>query len=130
MQSEDLARQNFEKAIKQNPSYIGVNYQLGLITEKNEQYEKAMELYKKEIALNENSAMAYQRLGFLYSNFSLDYPKSDVLQFITADGSISSARPSGTEPKLKCYLQAIGETKTAAVESLAALNKAMGQLIK
>ncbi|MBC7745296.1 MAG: phospho-sugar mutase [Flavobacterium sp.] len=33
----------------------------------------------------------------------LDYPKSDVLQFITADGSIVSARPSGTEPKIKFY---------------------------
>jgi len=30
-------------------------------------------------------------------------PKSDVLQFITVDGSIISARPSGTEPKIKFY---------------------------
>ena len=34
---------------------------------------------------------------------TLDYPKSDVLQFITADGCIISARPSGTEPKIKFY---------------------------
>ena len=34
---------------------------------------------------------------------SLDYPKSDVLQFITEDGCIISARPSGTEPKIKFY---------------------------
>ncbi len=33
----------------------------------------------------------------------LNFPKSDVLQFITADGSIISARPSGTEPKIKFY---------------------------
>ncbi len=33
----------------------------------------------------------------------LSLPKSDVLQFITADGSIVSARPSGTEPKIKFY---------------------------
>lgn len=37
------------------------------------------------------------------SEKNLDYPKSDVLQFITADGSIISARPSGTEPKIKFY---------------------------
>jgi phosphoglucomutase len=37
------------------------------------------------------------------SEKTLDYPKSDVLQFITADGSIISARPSGTEPKIKFY---------------------------
>jgi phosphoglucomutase len=33
----------------------------------------------------------------------LDFPVSDVLQFITEDGSIVSARPSGTEPKIKFY---------------------------
>jgi phosphoglucomutase len=30
-------------------------------------------------------------------------PTSNVLQFITEDGSIISARPSGTEPKIKFY---------------------------
>jgi phosphoglucomutase len=34
---------------------------------------------------------------------SLDLPKSNVLQFITADGSKISVRPSGTEPKIKFY---------------------------
>ncbi len=33
----------------------------------------------------------------------IDLPKSDVLQFITADGDVISARPSGTEPKIKFY---------------------------
>jgi phosphoglucomutase len=33
----------------------------------------------------------------------LDFPKSDVLQFITEDGCVISARPSGTEPKIKFY---------------------------
>jgi len=30
-------------------------------------------------------------------------PKSDVLQFVTADGDVISVRPSGTEPKIKFY---------------------------
>lgn len=33
----------------------------------------------------------------------IDQPKSDVLQYITADGTIVSVRPSGTEPKIKFY---------------------------
>lgn len=33
----------------------------------------------------------------------LDLPKSDVVQFITADGTKISVRPSGTEPKIKFY---------------------------
>lgn len=33
----------------------------------------------------------------------LSFPTSDVLQFITEDDSIISARPSGMEPKIKFY---------------------------
>lgn len=33
----------------------------------------------------------------------IDLPTSNVLQFFTEDGSIISARPSGTEPKIKFY---------------------------
>lgn len=33
----------------------------------------------------------------------IDLPKSNVLQFFTADGSKISVRPSGTEPKIKFY---------------------------
>jgi len=37
------------------------------------------------------------------SKTKIDLPKSDVLQFITVDGDVISARPSGTEPKIKFY---------------------------
>jgi phosphoglucomutase len=43
----------------------------------------------------------------------IDLPSSNVLQFYTEDGSIVSARPSGTEPKIKFYCsvnQAISES--------------------
>lgn len=33
----------------------------------------------------------------------IELPKSDVLQFVLEDGSVVSARPSGTEPKIKFY---------------------------
>ncbi|MBL0023520.1 MAG: phospho-sugar mutase [Saprospiraceae bacterium] len=33
----------------------------------------------------------------------IDLPSSNVLQFFTEDGSIITARPSGTEPKIKFY---------------------------
>lgn len=33
----------------------------------------------------------------------IDFPKSNVLQFLTQDGTKISARPSGTEPKIKFY---------------------------
>ena len=37
------------------------------------------------------------------SEYKIDLPKSNVLQFFTADGSKISVRPSGTEPKIKYY---------------------------
>lgn len=36
-------------------------------------------------------------------------PKSNVLQFITAEGDVISARPSGTEPKIKFYCSVKGQ---------------------
>jgi len=35
--------------------------------------------------------------------WEIKLPKSNVLQFILADGTKISARPSGTEPKIKFY---------------------------
>ena len=39
---------------------------------------------------------------------------SDVLQFFTEDGSKVSIRPSGTEPKIKFYVEVRGELKSLA----------------
>ncbi|MDR0754485.1 MAG: phospho-sugar mutase [Prevotellaceae bacterium] len=39
-------------------------------------------------------------------HLKINQPKSDVLQFITADGTVVSIRPSGTEPKIKFYVSA------------------------
>jgi phosphoglucomutase len=36
-------------------------------------------------------------------NGGIIIPRSDVLQFFTADGTKISIRPSGTEPKIKFY---------------------------
>ena len=44
----------------------------------------------------------------------LEFPASDVLQFITEDGSIISARPSGTEPKIKFYCSVNGKLANTA----------------
>jgi phosphoglucomutase len=61
----------------------------------------------------------------LASNTSkpIELPASDVLQFITEDGSIISARPSGTEPKIKFYCSVNGK-----LESKEAYNETDKQL--
>lgn len=45
--------------------------------------------------------------------FTLDMPTtSDVLQYFTEDGTKVSVRPSGTEPKIKFYIEVAGTLKT------------------
>jgi len=46
--------------------------------------------------------------------WDIKLPKSNVLQFILADGSKISARPSGTEPKIKFYFSINTKLKSAA----------------
>ena len=48
-------------------------------------------------------------------SWAINLPKSNVLQFITADGSKISARPSGTEPKIKFYFSV--NTTLASIEA-------------
>jgi phosphoglucomutase len=45
---------------------------------------------------------------------SIDFPASNVLQFFTEGDYIISARPSGTEPKIKFYISVNGELDSPA----------------
>lgn len=44
---------------------------------------------------------------------AIDLPPSNVMQFILEDGTKITARPSGTEPKIKYYFSVKGELKQA-----------------
>ncbi|MFL5739028.1 MAG: phospho-sugar mutase [Flavisolibacter sp.] len=58
----------------------------------------------------------------------IQLPKSNVLQFITEDGSKISARPSGTEPKIKFYFSV--NTSLDSVDQFAAAQEKARQKIK
>lgn len=58
----------------------------------------------------------------------IELPKSNVLQFFTADGSKVSIRPSGTEPKIKFYFGVKGELPSA--NSFVAANKELDSKIE
>ena len=47
---------------------------------------------------------------------AIDLPKSNVLSYTTEGGHCAIVRPSGTEPKLKIYITAIGKTAEQAKE--------------
>jgi phosphoglucomutase len=65
----------------------------------------------------------------------IDLPKSNVLQFITEDGSKISARPSGTEPKIKFYFgvkanlekaEDYDKVKAELIEKISKITKDLG----
>lgn len=60
----------------------------------------------------------------------LNYPVSDVLQFLTADGSKISVRPSGTEPKIKFYFSVKGEVAGGYDASIARMNEKVQSIVK
>ena len=44
----------------------------------------------------------------------ISLPKSNVIQFLLEDGSLVTARPSGTEPKIKFYFSVKGNLNSKA----------------
>lgn len=60
--------------------------------------------------------------------WEIKLPKSNVLQFVLADGSKISARPSGTEPKIKFYFSV--NTKLKSAEEFDKMNAVLDEKIK
>ncbi|GAA2530414.1 phospho-sugar mutase [Microbacterium mitrae] len=58
-----------------------------------------------------------------------DEPSGDVLRYRLASGSRVIVRPSGTEPKLKAYLDAKADSAAASAERITAMENAMRELL-
>ncbi|TVQ38649.1 MAG: phospho-sugar mutase [Spirochaetaceae bacterium] len=66
-----------------------------------------------------------------------DLPRSNVLQFFLTDGTIVSARPSGTEPKIKFYASAsapvqetLEDARQAVKQKLARIEQSINNMIE
>ena len=57
------------------------------------------------------------------------FPREDILRYYLDDGSRVIIRPSGTEPKLKIYLDTQGDTRRGAETSLTDLESALRSLV-
>ena len=97
-----------------------------------QQIAAMMEGYRNNPPKNINGTNVVQLLDYelqkglnpqTMKEWEIALPKSNVLQFILADGSIISARPSGTEPKIKFYFSV-----NASLESASDYDKVNKQL--
>ncbi|MFZ4117649.1 MAG: phospho-sugar mutase [Rhodoluna sp.] len=71
-------------------------------------------------------------LPAVFTDMSLGSPElmqTDGLRFDLADGRRVIIRPSGTEPKLKCYLEAVADSKSGAQELLGSLEQSCRELL-
>jgi phosphoglucomutase len=113
---KDKGRGLYDKLVELYVQYGFYKESLISITKKgmNGQKEIAdmMSIYRKNPPATINGSAVVQLLDYelrtgknLHTgdSWTIQLPKSNVLQFILADGSKISARPSGTEPKIKFY---------------------------
>lgn len=124
---KDKGRSLFEKLVDLYVQYGFYKEHLISITKKGmrgqEEIAEMMQAYRDNTPKSINGSPVVQLLDYELrkgknpqtgKEWDIKLPKSNVLQFILADGSKISARPSGTEPKIKFYFSVNAALKSAA----------------
>jgi len=138
---KEKGRSLYEKMIDLYVQYGYYKENLISITKKGmdgqAQIAAMMEAYRSNPPKSINGSPVVQLLDYELSrgtnpqngdSWAIDLPKSNVLQFILEDGSIISARPSGTEPKIKFYFSVNAKLNSAT--EFDQVNAAMDEKIK
>jgi phosphoglucomutase len=138
---KEKGRSLYEKMIDLYVQYGFYKEQLISITKKGmdgqQQIAEMMEGYRKDPPKQINGSRVVMLRDYELQveknldtgeEFKLELPKSNVLQFITEDMSSISARPSGTEPKIKFYFSVNAQLPSAAEYDK--VNKKLDEKIK
>ncbi|TMI75481.1 MAG: phospho-sugar mutase [Bacteroidetes bacterium] len=138
---KEKGRTLFEKMVDLYVEYGFYKEDLISITKKGmdgqEQIAAMMETYRSQPPKSINGSDVAQLLDYQLQKgknlktgeeWKIELPKSNVLQFILADGSVISARPSGTEPKIKFYFSV--NTKLAKASDFDRVNKELDEKIR
>lgn len=106
--------------------------------EGQEQIGKAMDYLRhsmssqicgRRIAVKEDYKIGISKDIIKIIESNIELPKSNVLKFIMEDGSWFVARPSGTEPKMKIYISAVGDSMEDSHKKLAELKENVMSII-
>lgn len=138
---KEKGRSLYEKMMDLYVQYGYYKEHLISITKKGmdgqQQIAAMMESYRNNPLKNINGSAVVKLLDYELQKginpqtgeeWPIELPKSNVLQFILADGSSISARPSGTEPKIKFYFS-VNTTLDSAAE-YEVKNKELDEKIK
>ncbi|MGZ8516279.1 MAG: phospho-sugar mutase [Chitinophagaceae bacterium] len=138
---KNKGRSLFEKLVDLYIEYGFYKEDLISITKKGmdgqQQIAAMMETYRNNPPGTINGSAVVQLLDYELSKgknpqtgeeWVIKLPKSNVLQFVLADGSLISARPSGTEPKIKFYFSINDKLNQPA--DFDAVNKKLDERIK
>jgi len=131
----------FDKMIELYVEYGFYKEQLISITKKGmdgqQQIAAMMESYRSNPPKSINNSDVVKLLDYEKQKginlktgeaWAIKLPESNVLQFILTDGSSISARPSGTEPKIKFYFSV--NTSLNSAKEFDKVNKEMDEKIK
>lgn len=124
---KEKGRSLYEKMIDLYIEYGFYKEQLISITKKGmdgqQQIAAMMETYRKDppkvingspVVMLRDYELQVEKNLQTGEEWKIDMPKSNVLQFILEDMTSISARPSGTEPKIKFYFSVNAELASAA----------------
>ena len=124
---KDKGKSLFQKMVELYVQFGFYKEHLISITKKGmdgqEQIAAMMESYRSHPPKTINGAPVAQLLDYELrkgknlitgEDWEIKLPQSNVLQFLLADGTKISARPSGTEPKIKFYFSVNGRLSNAA----------------
>ncbi|MBS1920605.1 MAG: phospho-sugar mutase [Bacteroidetes bacterium] len=138
---KEKGRSLFEKMIDLYVQYGFYKEKLISITKKGmdgqQQIAAMMEAYRKNPPASINGSPVLKLLDYEMQKgknpetgeeWNIDLPKSNVLQFILKDGTSISARPSGTEPKIKFYFSV--NTKLNKAADFEKVNEQLEEKIK
>lgn len=138
---KNKGRSLFEKLVDLYVEYGFYKEDLISITKKGmdgqQQIAAMMESYRNNPPRTINGSAVVQLLDYELGTgknpqtgeeWTIKLPKSNVLQFVLADGSLISARPSGTEPKIKFYFSINDKLDKPA--DFDAVNKKLDERIK
>ncbi|MEY4743895.1 MAG: hypothetical protein RIR34_1234, partial [Actinomycetota bacterium] len=124
-----VSGETLEDYLNQLNSIFG-HYSTGQISLR---YDDVSIAQNKVAALRQNPPETIDGSAAAFTDLALGtdaLPPTDGLRFDLADGRRVIIRPSGTEPKLKCYLQAIGADSKTAKNAKTALEAAMREILE